>query len=112
MVTVTRKDIFPGYQLVQTAHAAAEYIIKHRDESEKWSRDSNSIITLSVKNLNDLQNLSEKLKNLGIKVAEFYEPDIENQLTAIALLADNEIRKKLSYLPLALKEFGRENVVG
>ena len=109
---MTRKDIFPGYQLVQTAHAAAEYILRFRDESEVWARDSNSIITLAAQDLQGLEKLRDKLKDWGVKIAEFYEPDIDNQLTAIALLGDEQTRRKLSYLPLALKEFGRNNAVG
>jgi len=51
-----------------------------------------------------------KIQDLDVKVVEFFEPDIDNQLTAISFLADDFVRRKISYLPLALKGLGRENV--
>ena len=106
-MTITRKDLFPGYQLVQSVHVAVDFMRKHVSICDEWARDSNSIITLAEKDLESLEKLSNKLTLQGHLVERFYEPDIENQLTAICILADCEARKKLAYLPLALKELGR-----
>src|SRR5690606_37745863 len=37
-------------------------------------------------------------------VTEFYEPDLNDELTSICLFGDSTIRKKLSHLPLLGKE--------
>lgn len=81
--------------------------MKHPLSAYRWHSASNSIITLSVKTLKDLESISAKLHKKGITVSSFYEPDIESQLTSIAFIATAEQRKKLSHLPLALKSLGR-----
>jgi hypothetical protein len=50
-----------------------------------------------VKNEAALRKLSERLSILDIKYSEFYEPDIGNQLTAIATepLEDRSVLRKL-----------------
>lgn len=40
---------------------------------------------------------------MNVDVSLFYEPDINNEPTAIAFVADDKIRRKLRNLPLALK---------
>lgn len=97
--------------MVQSVHAAADYVRCNPDKCVTWAQTSNSIITLAEKDADGLHSLSKKLGKLGVHVQEFYEPDIDNQLTAICCIADDSIRRKLSHLPLALKEFGRENAV-
>lgn len=50
---------------------------------------------LGVKNENKLREIEEKLNHHGIRLASFIEPDIGNQLTAIAseIINDSETRK-------------------
>jgi hypothetical protein len=52
-----------------------------------------------------LTDLYNRLKKLTPYVTAFYEPDIQDQMTAIAVYGTPEIRKTLSNLPLALKQF-------
>ncbi|NJO64460.1 MAG: hypothetical protein HC836_41850 [Richelia sp. RM2_1_2] len=104
LITVTRQDISAGYQLVQSVHACADFIFEHFETASKWKFDSNSIITLATKDETSLLKLYESLKAKGATVTAFYEPDIDNQMTAISLMGTPEFRKYLSYLPLALKE--------
>ena len=40
---------------------------------------------------------------MHVKVTEFREPDLDNQLTAIAFLSDNNTKRVTSGLPLAFK---------
>jgi len=53
----------------------------------------------------------EKFKYYGLKTTEFREPDIENQLTAIAIEPGELTRKLTKKLPLALKEINYEKVI-
>ena len=51
----------------------------------------------------------ERLKSENISCIGFNEPDMDNQLTAIAAYGDNT-EKIFSNLPLALKEYGRQKL--
>jgi len=104
LVTITRQDISPGYQVVQTAHAVADFCTKAGFvDVTNWMRKSGSIISLSVKNEKELLKWVKKLKR-SVRVYEFREPDVGNQLTAICFYAQEKTRKKIKNLPLALKE--------
>ncbi len=45
---------------------------------------------------------------MGIVISKFYEPDLRNELTAIALEPSKEARKVVSSLPLMLKDYRKE----
>jgi hypothetical protein len=45
-----------------------------------------------------------KAEARGIKISRFYEPDLQNQLTAICLEPSENARKLTSNLPLMFKE--------
>lgn len=101
---ITRRDLDPGYQGVQGQHAAIEFIMQYPEISNHWHQVSNYLGFLSVDNEQKLICLFEKAKALGIACSMFKEPDIDNEVTAIAL-EPGELSKKLcSRLPLALKE--------
>ena len=98
LVVVTRSDISPGYQVVQSAHSVADFATERPDQFKIWKETSNSIIVLSVPNEGKLIDLSHKLGGIL-----FYEPDI-NEYTSFGIFGTPDIRKKLRYLPLCLKE--------
>ena len=104
LIVVTREDISPGYQVVQSTHSIADFIFEHYAEAKEWKTQSNSIITLSVKTLSDLEKLSNKLARKGSIMTNFLEPDINNELTSFCVYGTPEVRKMLSYLPLTLKK--------
>lgn len=82
-----------------------DYTFEHIASSVIWHKSSNYLINLSVADEPSLKALSAKLCLTGIKVTEFREPDLDNQLTAIAFMSDNRTKKLTSGLPLALKQF-------
>lgn len=108
MVVVTRDDVTPSYQSVQLCHSIADFIFEHPQLAQQWKNKSNSIITLSVKTLSDLEKLSKKLRSKGFAITDFYEPDIDDELTSFCVYGTPEVRKMLSYLPLTLKKFSCE----
>lgn len=81
-----------------------DFVIKYPGQSRQWHQDSNYLAQLSCKDENELEELAKKAELKGIKVVRFYEPDIDNQLTAIALEPSDESRRLTSSLPLMLKE--------
>jgi len=55
--------------------------------------------------------LVEKINQKGIRVSKFYEPDMMNELTSIALEPSIKARKLVSSLPLLLKNYREEVLV-
>jgi hypothetical protein len=76
-------------------------MLDHPERARQWN--NNFLICLSVDNEEKLGNLLVKLKERGIHVSAFYEPDIDYQLTGIAFAGCEQSAKLTSSLPLALK---------
>lgn len=104
LTIVTRKDLNPGYQATQAIHGAVQFIFEHPKIAKEWYKDP-YLAVLSIQDENSLKKLISKAKEKGIKVSIFHEPDIDNQITAIALEPSDATQRLTSSLPLALKEF-------
>ena len=102
LVTITRKDLHAGYQLVQTAHSVAEFAHQFPNQFQDWKTTSNYVISLSIDNEDKLQRLFYKLQDNGADVVAFTEPDIDDQLTAICYYGTPEMIKITNKLNLAL----------
>ncbi len=107
LITITRSDITQGYQVVQTAHSIADFAYQHPNHFNEWKEKSNSIISLSVDSEEKLIKYYDKLSNIT-PCSIFFEPDV-NQYTSICVYGKPEVRKKLSHLPLSLKNKENEN---
>ena len=105
MVLVTRKDLVPGYQSVQPAHALAEFAATLSIRFKRWQQHHKNLVILSVRNEKELRALLDKAIDKRLRYAHFEEPDIGNELTAIALEPSDETYRMTSTLPLALKEY-------
>ena len=103
LIVITRRDLSPGYQAVQSAHAAIEFQHEHSEIAKKWNTESKYLIFLSVENESELFHYLDKIKYYGIKYTTFTEPDIGNQLTAVCIEPSERSRKLVSRLPLILK---------
>lgn len=77
----------PVYSCVQGAHAVAEYHLDNGDQ--EWKNEY--LIFLKA----DVRRWKKKLERMGLKFTEFYEPDLDNQLTAIALVDSGTIFRNL-----------------
>jgi hypothetical protein len=101
---VTRRDIAPGYQAVQSCHSMRQFTADHPDIDKEWFVASNYLALLSVENEIELMRLIIQAQDAGIRWSAFREPDVGGQITSIAL-EPSEIAKELcKNLPLALKE--------
>lgn len=56
------------------------------------------MVYLGVDNENELNYWINRLKFRGIEYEEFREPDIENQITAIASVTESRVFSKLKLL--------------
>ena len=93
-----------SYQSVQSTHAAIQFVFEHPEVAQLWFKDP-YLAQLSVENEHELEILIAKLKKYNIKYSIFREPDIDNQITAIAIEPSDQTRKMVSCLPLMLKEY-------
>lgn len=85
-------------------HAAIQFIFDNFDSSKEWFEKSNYLGFLSVSNEHELCSLIQKAIEKDIKFSIFREPDIDNQITAIALAPGEKTKKLCSRLNLALKD--------
>lgn len=103
---VTRRDLSAGYQGVQPLHALAEFALYHPSVFFHWQIKQKNIVLLSVENEETLKSLYNEIKG---EKALFNEPDINNELTAIAFFPTEEDIKLTKKLPLALNEYMKNN---
>lgn len=107
MTIVTRRDLSPGYQAVQAAHSIPEFHREHPQEYQKWYEESKTLVLLSVKDEDYLKYFIRQLHEKGVKYSIFLEPDIGNQVTSVAFVADDEAYQLCKKLPLVLREFSK-----
>lgn len=101
---ITRRDISPGYQAVQSCHALRQFTEEHPEIDKEWFTRSNYLCLLSAKNEEELYSFICRAKDNNIRVSIFREPDIGNQITAIALEPGEKSKQLTSGLKLALKD--------
>lgn len=97
----------PGYITVQCIHAVTEFYQEHPALHQNWQKFSKAITLLAVKNEDELKILIKQLTEKSIPLSIFIEPDINNQVTAIAIAPSLEAKKLCSSIPLALKEYNK-----
>lgn len=102
---VTRRDLPPGLQAAQVGHAAFQFAYEHHPIHQQWLKESNFLIILSVENESALRELGEEAERRHLPVSWFTEPDIDDQLTAIAIAPSPATVELCEDLPLALREF-------
>lgn len=103
LVCIVRKDLLPGQQIAQTAHAVADYATEYPEDFAKWHANSNTLVCLQANDETHLTELLEKLRELKHPTTAFREPDFQDSLTAISFVAERDLRKKFSSLSLAGK---------
>lgn len=104
LTVITRSDIDPGYQATQSVHAGIQFIFEHPDRAGPWYKDSNYLALLSAKDENHLKEIILDCHKHNIKHSVFTEPDIDNQITSVAIEPGEKTRKITSRLPLLLKQ--------
>ena len=87
-------------QVIQSSHAAIQFQHEHPKLAREWYIHSNYLIFLSMENKQELETFIEKTKTLNIVHSIFREPDINNEITAIALNPCVESNKITSGLKL------------
>jgi hypothetical protein len=78
--------------------------MQHQQLANHWRNASNYLACLSVDNETELINLIKLAQEKDIVLSIFREPDIEDQITAIALAPCTQSKKICRALTLSLKD--------
>ncbi len=93
-------------QGIQHGHGVVEYASKHGNTAEykDWAKNWKTFIILNGGTTNmsrsrpgSMNKHLHALKLLGVKLAEFHEPDLGDQLTAVVFILDERIFNKEKY---------------
>ena len=93
LYVLVRKDLSYSYRSVQAGHAVAEWLLQHGQVTKEW--ENGTLIYLDVENEQELILWTERLDRRDMQCTVFREPDIGNQMTAIACLTDKKIFSNL-----------------
>lgn len=107
MYVLVRRDLAETYRIVQGSHAVVAYSLKSLGVPDAAMKNpvmceayrawnNSTIIFLGVRNEQALDLWKAKLEDAKKHYAEWYEPDLKNQMTAIACIDTGEIFKDLS----------------
>ena len=102
MYVVVRADLSPGLQVAQSCHALRLFVDEHPEVDQAWYRSSNNLVVLQSSSKEELAKLAYELTKAGVEVSLFREPDLGDELTAVAVSPTGA--KYLSNLPLALRQ--------
>jgi hypothetical protein len=91
LYVITRNDMDFTYQGVQLGHGIGAFMVDN--PGHPWQ--NNTLVYLVVNDLKELQRWTRKLEMRGLAFSTFYEPDIGNELTAIACCTDSNIFSKV-----------------
>ena len=99
-----RGDLAPGLQAAQAVHAAFEFAAKHPETTAEWLRDSNYLVIVQVPDEASLSGLIRRAVLAGVDHHTGVEPDIDDEMTAVALAPGDAARRLCASLPLAMRE--------
>ena len=90
---VVREDLKDGLKMSQSLHAVIDFQLKYPEIVKEW-REQSDIICSLVATKEELNNLITKIKSKQeVYFVEFFEPDLNNELTAIAVGFGSSIKK-------------------
>lgn len=94
LYVIVRKDLSISQRAVQAGHAVAEFLL--RGPFSRWT--NGTLVYLGVKGLRQLENIKQKFEWEDIPYIEFREPDLNNEITAIATEVHNKYIERLNLL--------------
>ena len=110
LYVLTRKDLGLAYQAVQGAHAVAEFHKQDYNDAVEW--DNQYLIMLEVDNLDMLDYWAWRLESKEIAFTAFFEPDLENEMTAIAVFQHSDEFKNLPLMGVDQTLIDRKDING
>jgi peptidyl-tRNA hydrolase len=101
---ISRRDLPIGLSAAQSAHAAFEFSRRFPAITGRWMAESNFIVLVTVEDEAALHALFATALGLGLKADMNYEPDLDDEATALVLQPGPQARRLCSHLPLLGKE--------
>jgi hypothetical protein len=92
MYVLVRLDLSETYRIVQGTHAVVQYAKEYPKEFSEWN--NSTIVFVGVYYLKGLRTASFTIGKRNLKYSMYYEPDLDEQATAIACVvtsSDNSI---------------------
>lgn len=99
-------NLSPIQQGIQFGHAVVEYGLKYfKDASyQEWAQNHKTFVVLNggttnggLHNPGTMQRHLDALKLNKVKVATFYEPDLNDALTAVVFIVDERVFNREKY---------------
>ena len=102
---ITRRDLPPTHQAIQTAHAQLEFVIRNSQVLPELSREHPSFVWLTVADKWELSLVKLMLENQSLATQSFSDPDYDwGDFTALAAIVPDNLRHLLRHLPLWVPE--------
>lgn len=95
---IGRADLAPGLRTAQAGHAIAAFALEHPHAMQQWG--NSYLIMLEVEDLRSLLRLSVHTRIAGLTTSSWHEPDLDDQLTAIAIAPSGASKALCMGLPL------------
>lgn len=89
---IVRADIPVGYRVAQSVHAAFRFATEYQWLTSKWMNVSEHICCVEVDTLTELESYVDLAEVYDVAHSTFHEPDMFDELTAVALEASDEAR--------------------
>lgn len=102
-----RNDLTPGLQAAQAVHAAFFFAQKYPEVTQEWLADSQYLVIVAVESSEALWELNHKAYSANIPFSVWSEPDLNDEVTAIAFAPSAASRILCANLPLAGKMKGK-----
>lgn len=99
---IVRGDLSHGARAAQLCHAMRSFVDEHPAVDREWFLKSNTLVLLEVPDEPTLAALAFEARTRRIPVSVFTEPDMGDQMTAIAVGPSG--RKLVRRLPLAFQD--------
>jgi hypothetical protein len=84
---------------IQFAHAVARYCYHRHDieQLQQWVNVDETMILLQANTSNELYEVSNRLRAVGIDTQSFNEPDISGSITGIVFIIDERVWDREKY---------------
>jgi len=92
LYVIVRNDLSRSQRTVQAIHASAEFLLK--EDVYNW--DNGTVVCLKVKDEEELLHIENKIKAMQRPYRTFREPDTGNDMTALALIGENNLFRNLT----------------
>lgn len=101
---VTHAGLSRGQKATQSTHAAFKFAHEHPVITDDWYLNSTYLVLVTAKSSYHLELIADQAEQADLVVSRWFEPDMGDELTAIAIAPSLIASKLMANLPLTLRE--------